>query len=168
MAKMEPQQASHHRETHRQALDDQRLVEQIKKVITEKMINPFMCYNKTDLLNISTGEKAAATDLVHARARCLDALKKAEEQGSGKIELPKLVTFASQRKYKPSKQQSLVSIYKDDSAVIRDLCFLQSADADTRGTAFSHEWTDYPSSLFEVDPRLNKVLQCTKAINLIL
>ena len=51
--------------------------------------------NKTDLLIIATREKAAATNLVHAPAMGIGALKKAEEQCSGKTVLPKLVTFAS-------------------------------------------------------------------------
>ena len=34
--------------------------------------------------------------------------------------------------------------------------FLQSADSNTRETAFSHEWTNYPSSLFEVDPNYDQ------------
>ena len=32
------------------------------------------------------------------------------------------------------------------------LCFLQQGDDETKRDAFSHEWTNYPSSLFKPDP----------------
>jgi hypothetical protein len=47
-----------------------------------------------------------------------------------------------------------VKIYQDETSVSRALCFFQSCSDQTRTTAFSHEWTKCPSSLFEVDSRV--------------
>lgn len=83
------------------------------------MINPFQCPNQTDLLNIATGEKAPFTDLIHARSRGLEAIRKAEEQNISAIESPRLQTFVQTKKSKPSKTQNLVQIYKEESSVTR-------------------------------------------------
>ena len=154
MANLSQQESTHHGETHKQATEEHMHVEEIKKVICQQMINPFQCNNQVDLLNIATGEKAASKDLVHAQAKGMEAIMKAEQVGSSKIEPLKLVTFSSQKKTKPSRKQSLIRIYQDETAGTRVLCFYRDADPVTRQIAFSHEWTDYPSSLFEVDPRL--------------
>ena len=57
---------------------------------------------------------------------------------------------------KPGRSQNLIKIYKDETSVTRTLCFFHSADEETRYKVISHEWTDYPSSLFETDPRLTQ------------
>ena len=57
---------------------------------------------------------------------------------------------------KPGRSQSLIKIYQDETSVTRTLCFFYSADEETRYKVFSHEWTDYPSSLFETDPGLTQ------------
>ena len=80
-------------------------------------------------------------------------MKKAEEDNSSKLVPPKLITFST-KKSAASKAQNLVKIYQDESSVSRALCFFQSSEEHTREAAFSHEWTAYPSSLFEVDPML--------------
>ena len=36
------------------------------------------------------------------------------------------------------------------------MCFFQNADDDTKATVFSHEWTDYPSSLFETNNQIEQ------------
>ena len=154
MANLGQQESTHHGETQKQATEEHMHVEEIKKVICQQMINPFQCNNQVDLLSRATGEKDASKDLVHAQAKGMEAIMKAEEVVSIKIEPLKLVTFSSQKKSKPSRKQSLIRIYQDETATTRVLCFYRDADPVTRQIAFSHEWTDYPSSLFEVDPRL--------------
>ena len=109
--------------------------------------------NQDDLFNIASGEKAASTDLVHAYTRGKEAIAKAKQAGGSKIEPPKIGTFGSHTKKKLSKKQTVVKLYQDELAVTRVLCFFRDADPDAARFAFSHEWTEYPSSLFEVDPR---------------
>ena len=132
MAKMDQQQSGHHGGSHKQAHAVLMLVERTKQVVMQGMINPFASNNNTDLLNIATGEKASTTDLIYAYDKILAAMQATEEQGASKIEPPKLVIFASQKKVKPSKKQSLIKIDQDESAVTRALCFFQGADHETR------------------------------------
>ena len=123
--------------------------------INEKFVNPFISTNKTDLLNIVTGEKAISTDLVNAKSEGIQAMKKAEENGGDVIESPELVTLVQKVK-KPAESQTFIKIYRDETTVIRTLCFFHGAGEETRCKVFSHEWTGYPSSLFETDPRLTQ------------
>lgn len=85
----------------------------------------------------------------------MEAMKKAEEDNSNKLVPPKLITFST-KKSAASKAQTLVKIYQDESSVSRALCFFQSSEEHKREAAFSHEWTAYPSRLFEVDPRVEQ------------
>ena len=85
----------------------------------------------------------------------LKAMKKTEEDNSSKLVPPKLTTFRT-KKTAASKAQNLAKIYQDESSVSRALCFFKSSEEHTREAAFSHEWTAYLSSLFEVDPRVEK------------
>lgn len=149
MADMGQSNSAHHSDTHNQAMKDIKLVEKVRNVITEKMINPFYCTNQTELINIATGQKCSSTTLIEAKELGNQALSKAERTGL-KLETPHMVTFTSGIK-KKSKTQSLVNIYKDESSVTRALCFAQNADDETKKKAFSHEWTAYPLSLFDVN-----------------
>lgn len=144
----------HHGQSTKQILEEQVLVEKIRKIITENMINPFTSTNLDDLINISTGQKAQSTEVINARQIGIEAMKRAEEEGSNKIIPPVVTTFSIKTKPVPSKEKSLVRIYQEESCVSRSLCFLQTCDEQTRKKAFSHEWTNYPSSLFVVDPRV--------------
>lgn len=54
-------------------------------------------------------------------------------------------------KKKPVLQQT-TELYKEERAVIRDLCFAENLGPKEKADAFSHEWTQYPSSLFLPDP----------------
>ena len=157
MAQLENKRTSslHHGASCSQAREEQRLVETIRKVVTEKMVNPFTTTNHSDLLNIASGEKARSNDLIAARELGLEAMKKAEENNSSKLLPPKLMTFST-RKSAASKAQNLVKIYQDESSVSRALCFFQCSEEHTREAAFSYEWKAYPSSLFEVDPRVEQ------------
>ena len=84
-------QAGHHGETQNQAQYDHYTVEKIKKVIMDQMINPFACSNQTDLLNISTGEKPATTDLIYAREKGLESLQRQSSMDMLKSTHPNLV-----------------------------------------------------------------------------
>ena len=63
----------------KQARENLALVETMKEKINEKFVNPFRSTNKTDLFNIVTGEKATSTDLVNAKSKGIQAMKKAEK-----------------------------------------------------------------------------------------
>ena len=80
----------HHGASCSQAREEQKLVETIRKVVTEKMVNPFTTTNHSDLLNIASGEKAPSNDLIAAWELGLEAMKKAEEDNSSKLVPPKL------------------------------------------------------------------------------
>ena len=75
-----------------QACEEQTLEETIRKVVTEKMVNPFTTTNHSDLLNIASGEKAPLNDLINAQELGLEAMKKAEEDNRSK-----LVTFSTKK-----------------------------------------------------------------------
>lgn len=47
-------------------------------------------------------------------------------------------------------------IYEEESAVVRNLYFVQDLEEDREMEVFGHEWTSYPASLFERDPSLNQ------------
>lgn len=118
------------------------------------MISPFTSTDLDDLMNISSGEKAASSEVINSQDLRLLAIWKAEEseeEESAKSVPPNLTTVSSSSA--PSKAQNLVQIYQDESSVSRALRFFQSCDDQTRNTAFSHEWTKYPTSLFKADPR---------------
>ena len=164
MAQLRQTISHQHGESDRQVLDDQRLVEDIRKIVNEKMVNPFTSTNLDDVINIASGEKAASSDVINARELGLQAMRKAEEEENAKIVPPNLTTFSSRKKSAPTKAQTLVKIYQDESSVSRALCFFQSCDEHARNIAFLHEWTEYPASLFEVDPRVQGGYSMRKGI----
>ena len=82
-------------------------------------------------------------------------MEKAEGDNSSKLVPLKLIT-CSTKKSAVSKAQNLVKIYQGESSVSRALCFFQSSEEHTREAAFSHEWTAYPSLLFEDDPSVEQ------------
>jgi len=47
-------------------------------------------------------------------------------------------------------------VYEEESAVIRNLYFVQDLDEDKKVEAFSHEWMSCPASLFEPDSSLQQ------------
>ena len=141
----------HHGESDKSIVNNFQIVENRRSVITEQMVNHSSCSNKIDLINIATGHKASTTDIINARQRGEDALRQSELEQSQKIVVPRLTTFASRTH---NSKSSVVKIYQEESAVTRALFFCQSADDETRKKTFSHEWTDYPSSLFDLGCRL--------------
>ena len=82
---MGPEMSCHHGESKKQAREDLALVETMTEKINEKFVNPFRSTNKTDLLNIVTGKKAISTDLVNAKSKGIQAMKKAKENGGDAI-----------------------------------------------------------------------------------
>ena len=82
---MGPEMLRHHGESKRKARENLALAETVKENINEKFVNPFRSTNKTDLLNIVTGEKEISTDLVNAKSKSIQAMKKAEENGADAI-----------------------------------------------------------------------------------
>lgn len=129
------------------------MVKEIMTVIENKMINPF----KPDidgLVNIASGQKSNALDLPKAKQIGLAVLSKAQRDGSSTVGNVKLATFVERTRKAQSVAQKAKKVYEDESSVIRHLYFLQNMDNDQKVETFSHEWTSYPSSLFEPDPAL--------------
>ena len=139
----------HHGESAKSSEGERAMIVNIKHNVESSMINPFRHPNKTDLVNVATGQKAGSTELVDAHTKGVEALKHAQDMDSYKILVPKIETFASQQHSKQPKE-TLLKIYQDESAVVRTLCFLQNSAF--KEEAFSHEWTSYSPSLFEVEP----------------
>ena len=54
----------HNGECNKTIANDFQIVENMRSVITEQMMNPFSCSNKIDLINIPTGHKASTTDSI--------------------------------------------------------------------------------------------------------
>ena len=87
-------------------------------------------------------------------------MRQSELEHFKKIVVPHLTTFASKTH---KAKSSFAKIYQNESAVTRALFFYQSAENETRKIAFSHEWTDYPSSLFDLGCRLEDKYTMHKA-----
>ena len=135
--------------------------------INEKFVNPFRSTKKTDLLNIVTGKKAISTDLVNAKSKGIQAMKKAKENGGDAIESPELVTFVQKVK-KPPKSQTLIKIYQDENTVTRTLRFFHGAGKETRCKVFSmNGQTTHHHYLTQI-PDLPKDIPCRKVVNLTL
>jgi len=155
MAHLDQHDKKHHEDSESLAIKDAALVKTITSIIKEKMINPFSS-DSTELLNISTGQKAASNDLVNARERGLAALATAQETSSEKVEPVKLNTFVTKSKKLPSAAAKARKLYEEESTVVRNLYFVQDLNEERKMDAFSHEWTSYPASLFEQDASLDQ------------
>ena len=129
---------------------DLQQVRNIKSVVTEKMMNPFQQSNDAELVNISTGQVAQSLELIEAKEKGLKALAKAETEDSVKVEPVRLKTFVEKVKKKSTLQQTK-QLYIEESSVVRNLCFAESLGHKEKVDAFSHEWAEYPSSLFTPD-----------------
>ena len=91
--------------------DEQRLVENIREIVNEQMVNSFTSTNFDDLINIAPAEKASSSEAISARDLGLKAKRKAEGEESAKLVSPNLTTCFSRKKSAPSKAQNLVKIY---------------------------------------------------------
>jgi hypothetical protein len=160
MVHTDHQALSHHGESQKTTIEEQELLVKISHTIETHMINPFISSNTEDLINIATGQKAPATDLVDARSKDLQAIEQAQDEDLSKIEIPKFETFASGQTGKAKAKAPLLQIYQDEGVVTRALCFLQ--DSEFRHEAFSHEWTVYPPSLFEPNDNVEQGFKMRK------
>jgi len=132
------------------AVKDKKTVRKILNIVKEKMINPFS-YSGEDLVNISTGQLASTHELIQAKERGLAALADAEKSNSEKVQPVHLKTFIEKVKKTASPALKSKKLYIEESAVIRSLCFAQNLSKKEKLDAFSHEWAEYPSSLFDPD-----------------
>ena len=74
----------------------------------------------------------------------LAALSKTEQNEAVKVQ-PVNICTSEEKKVRKSGKHVQVNIYKDETSVLRSLCFLGDIDKN----AFSYEWTEYLTSLFE-------------------
>ena len=151
MADIKNGPSCHHGNSKKRTLEESQLVQRTKDIISDKKINPFACDNEDDLLNIASGEETANTDLRQAKTEGIEAIENAIKQNSSKIHSQNLCTFSTNKKSRPSRTPGLIKLYQDESAVTCALCFSRSADDEIQAQVFSHEWCDYPPSLFKVD-----------------
>jgi len=128
---------------------DLQQVQNAKSNILKTMINPFLvsCEN---LMNISSGETTQAVELIEARQKGMDALEKTEQSNAQKVDPVKLKTFVEKAKNKSSLKQAKER-HAEERSVIRYLCFAENLGQKEKAEAFAHEWTKYPSSIFEPD-----------------
>ncbi|KAJ8418676.1 hypothetical protein AAFF_G00001750 [Aldrovandia affinis] len=155
MAHLDMDDTKHHEDSNSQGTKEAESVRKITDVINNQMINPFTC-EEQELMNISTGHKSASADLVNAREKGLEALAAARKTDSEKIAPIKLATFAAKPKKSLSMALKAKNVYEEESAVVRNLYFVQDLDEDKKVEVFSHEWTSCPASLFEPDPSLDQ------------
>lgn len=50
-------------------------------------------------------------------------------------------------------------LYESEAKILRHLHFSRELDEEAKIKVFSHEWTSYPSSLFEVDSENNIIMR---------
>ncbi|MGH0136787.1 UNVERIFIED_CONTAM: hypothetical protein FKN15_062075 [Acipenser sinensis] len=146
---------NHHEDSACQAKKTAPTIRKIQSVVQGKMINPFSC-GVMELLNISTGQKCESDDLVRAKDKGFPTLVSAQKKVSGKVEAVKLQTFATSAQKPCSAAQKVKSIYSEVCTVVRNLYFAQDLNEEKKLSVFSHEWTNYPPSLFEPDPNLQQ------------
>lgn len=128
-------------------------VRKITNVISNQM-NPFTCEDE-ELINISTGQKATSADLINAREKGLEALAVARTD-SEKVARIKLSTFTAKLKKSMTMEIKAKKVYEEDSAVVRNLYFVQDLEEDTEVEVFDLEWMSCPFSLFVPDPSLDQ------------
>ena len=143
--------SAHHGDSDASRTFTEAKVNDIIYVVTRKMINPFV-HQSNELVNVSSGEVAPSKDIIRTKEIGIAAIEEAKQ--GGKLKLPKLATFATQKlKKKQSKSHDLAKVYRHESMVTRGLYFVQGVSDNIRLQAFSHEWTNYPASLFDPDYR---------------
>ena len=121
----------------------------LRSVLEEKMINPFQ--DSTRLINIATGQLATSDEVLQAKERGLRALSKAEKENYFKVQPAKLQLFEKSTKKPTATEKDERTLHMEESSVSRSLCFAVSLSNKDRVAAFSHEWAEYPSSLFQPD-----------------
>ena len=144
---MDCSRCSHHRQSKTETMKVIEAILNMVQMVKEKMINPFTYNTNSSLVNIATDEKASSNDVLFAFSKGKTVIVDAASKNLNKINIIKLKPFNFQLKTNKTKQ----IIYHDETTVTRALCFIKDADTKTRREAFSHECTNYPSSLFEPD-----------------
>ncbi len=119
MTHMDEINGSHHGGSAKQIRHDTDLVEYVKQVVTERIVDPFTATN-VDLVKISTGIKNPLTTLITIQQQGSDVLKAATASGTENIISQ---TFTKKKPSKASKEKALISVYQE-TAVNRSLCFL--------------------------------------------
>lgn len=155
MAHLDADDTKHHKDKDSQGAKEAEGVRKITDVINNQMINPFRC-EEQELINISTGHKATSADLICAREKGLEALAPARRTDSEKVAQIKLSNFAAKPKKSMSMAFKAKKVYEEESAVVRNLYFVQDLEEDRKVEVFGHEWTSCPASLFEPDPSLDQ------------
>ena len=89
-------------------------VDRIKTVIREKMINPYQTRNTTDLLNISTGEKASTLELITAKETGIHILRDAQESEAPKVPNIHIKTFEDKKQRTQAPLKRIQRIYDDN------------------------------------------------------
>ena len=113
------------------------------------MINPFQ--ESTRLINIATGQLATSDEVLQAKERGLRALSKAEKENDFKVQPVKLQLFEKSTKKPTATGKDKRTLHMEDSSVSWRLCFAVNLSNKDQVAAFSHEWAEYPSSLFQPD-----------------
>ena len=78
-------------------------------------------------------------------------MEEAEANDCDKIKITKVSTFASQQQTNKQKSKSVAKVYQHESTVTPALYIAQGANDQSKIHVFSHEWTQYPTSLLEPD-----------------
>ena len=103
------------------------------------------------LINIATGQLAKPDKVLQAKVRGIRVLSKAEKDNDFKLQPVRFQFFETSTKKTTATRKDKKSLHMDDSSVSRSLCFAVSLSNKDRIDAFSHEWAEYPSSLFQPD-----------------
>ena len=125
----------------------------LRSVLEEKMINCNPFQESTRLINIATGQLATSDAVLQAKERGLRALSKADikKENDFKVHPVKLQLFEKSTKKPTATGKDKRTLHMEESSVSRSLCFGVSLSNKDRVAAFSHEWAEYPSSLFQPD-----------------
>lgn len=126
-------------------------IHNVKTAVEDKMINPFRedVQELGGIINISTGLKCDSLDIIQAQSKGIAALKEAADRKSDKIPVVKIKTFATKEKKPQSKVLKAQQLLKEERLIIRSMLFMDNVNDAEKRAALSHEWTNYPASLFE-------------------
>ena len=145
--------SSHHRESLNSSIVTEAKVNDIIYIVTNRMTDPYIDLQHNEVINIANGIIASSQDILMAKERGIAAMEEAEANGFDKIKVTKVVTFATQKQMNKHKNKPTTKVYQYESMVTRALYFAQGANDESKLDAFSHEWAQYPTSLFEPDNR---------------
>lgn len=164
MAHLDADDTKHHEDKESQGAQKAEGVKKTTDVINNQMINPFTC-KEQELINISTGHKATCADLICTREKGLEALAAARRTNSEKVAQIKLSTFTAKPKKSMSMAFKAKKVYEEESAVVRNLYFVQDLEAALKTGRWKclamNGQVAQPPCLSQIRP-LTKVTQCVK------